>query len=180
MDALLDAAIREAYACAPQDVIVLHTLEISHPAFTEPVRVARWNVTDNEPARFKMRLEDDAVYDPGRIVEFIGLPFEITLPQKNTDSPGEFVLRLDNVGDALDEHLEAAALSGGTITAVYREYIKGEESSGPRSIWGGISIKSPRMEGQTITAQGSVLDWMFWPFGSLITPEKYPAAVRGR
>ena len=45
-DPALSEAIREAYASAPADVVVLHTLEIWHPSFTEdgvakPIRVVR-------------------------------------------------------------------------------------------------------------------------------------------
>lgn len=177
----LEQAIAEAYACAPQDTIVLHTLEINHKSFTEPARVARWPVTDNEPTRFRCLLEDDAPYDPGRVVEFIGLPFEIITPEKSTENPGQFQIKIDNIGDSLDEYLEAAALEGGSITAIYREFIKGsEETDGPRTVWGGIKISSPRMEGQTITFSGAVLDWMQRPFGYLYTPERYPALVRSR
>lgn len=44
MDPLLEKAIAEAYASAPQDVIPLHALEVNHFTFTEPVRVIRWPV----------------------------------------------------------------------------------------------------------------------------------------
>lgn len=180
-NALLEAAIAEAYASAPQDTIVLHTLELNHKSFTQPARVVRWPVTDNEPAVFHCLLEDDAAYDPGRVVDFIGLPFEIVTPEKSTENPGQFQIKIDNVGDMLDEQLEAAALEGGQITAIYREFIKGsEETDGPRAVWGGIQIASPRMEGQTITVSGAVLDWMHRPYGYLYTPERYPALVRSR
>lgn len=181
INATLDEAIREAYASAPVDVIVLHTLEINHPAFTAPARVCRWPVTDNEPTRFRCLIEPEALYNPGQVVDFIGLPFDITLPEKSTDNPGSFTLRLDNVGDTLDEELESAALFGSKITAIYREYIKGTETTdGPRSVWSDITITNPHMEGQTIVANGAVLDWLFKPFGSLYLPSDYPALVRGK
>lgn len=181
IDAELDAAIAEAYASAPQDVIVLHTLEINHPAFTQPARVCRWPVTDSEPTVFRCRLENDAPYNAGEVVEFVGLPFEIVLPEKSGENPGSFTLRLDNIGDMLDAELEAAAMYGSKITAIYREYIKGTESTdGPRTVWDDITITDPKMEGQSIVATGAILDWMFKPFGKLYLPSEYPALVRGR
>lgn len=178
---LLEQAIAEAYASAPAGVIVLHSLELNHKSFTQPARVIRWPVTDNEPETFQCRLEETAPYNPGQIVEFIGVPFEITLPVKSTDDTGQFSIRIDNVGDRLDHHMEAAAMSGGQITAIYREFIKGtEETDGPSSVWEGININSPRMEGQTIVVDGSILDWMNRSFGRLYTPERYPGLVRGR
>lgn len=177
----LEQAVAEAYASAPTDVVVLHTIEINHKSFSQPARVVRWPVTDNEPQVFRCLLEDTAPYDPGRVVEFIGLPFEVVLPSAATDETGQFSIRIDNVGDSLDEQLEAAALSGGQITAVYRQYIKGtEETDGPAAIWEGININSPRMEGQSLVADGAVLDWMSRSYGRIYTPEGYPGLVRGR
>ena len=37
----LSEAIKEAYASVPSHVIILHTLEISHPDFERPIRVVR-------------------------------------------------------------------------------------------------------------------------------------------
>ena len=176
----LDAAIQEAYAAAPQNVILLHTLEINHPAFSKPARVCRWPVTGNEPDTFRCLIESYALHNHGEVVEFVGLPFEITLPEKSTDTPGTFKLKLDNVGDTLDEELEAAVLYGSKITAIYREYIKGTEGTdGPRCVWDGITLTNPTMDGQSISADGSILDWMFKPFGRIYLPSNYPALVRG-
>ena len=40
-DPSLSAALQEAYAAAPSDVVILHTLDIRHPAFDRPIRVVR-------------------------------------------------------------------------------------------------------------------------------------------
>ena len=114
---LLEQAIAEAYASAPADTIVLHSIELNHKSFTQPARVIRWPVTDNKPDIFRCLLEDTAPYDPGKVVEFIGAPFKIMLPTQSTDETGQFSIRIDNIGDRLDGDLEAAALSGGQLTA---------------------------------------------------------------
>ena len=180
MNALLEKAIAEAYAAAPVDVQVLHTLELMHKSFTQPARVARWPLEPNVK-RFSLRLEEDADYDPGAVVEFIGLPFEISLPEKTENSPGEFSLRIAGVGDFFDADLEAAALSGGAITAVYREYVLGREDEGPAQVWPGIHINSPSLDAGSgaLQATGTVLDWVNRKFGRLYTPGRYPALVRG-
>jgi hypothetical protein len=180
MNELLEKAIAEAYASAPQDVIALHSLEVNHPTFTKPVRVIRWPVAGPEPERFSCLLEEDAPYNPGQIVEFIGAPFEIVLPEKSLESPGQFSIRVDNIGDLLDEYLENAALQGGTITAIYREFLKDQELDGPASVWPGISLRSPRMEGQTLVMDGAVLDWLFRAWSTLYKPGDYPGLVAGR
>ena len=42
-DSTLSQVIMEAYAAAPSDVVVYHTLEINHAAFTQPIYVVRDN-----------------------------------------------------------------------------------------------------------------------------------------
>ena len=121
----LEQAIREAYASAPSDTVILHTLELRHPAFMddegEPtaIRVVR-NFADQEswlslggaevqavldamPAQARdlaglvARLEADAPKDPGRMVPFIALGFELELPTVDTAPVPEISVTLDNV-----------------------------------------------------------------------------------
>ena len=61
----LSEALREAYASAPSDVVILHTLELRHPSFIDDdgdsiaIRVVR----DNQD--LKARLESSAPLDGG-------------------------------------------------------------------------------------------------------------------
>jgi hypothetical protein len=176
----MEASIAEAYASAPQNAIVLHALEVNHPTFTEPVRVIRWPVAGPEPEMFLCLQEGDAPYHPNQTVPYIGAPFEVVPPEKSMESTGTFTLRVDNIGDLLDEYLENAALEGGAITAIYREFLKGQEMDGPASVWPGIALQSPRMEGQTLVMDGAVLDWVFRKYGNLYLPGDYPGIIAGR
>jgi hypothetical protein len=181
MDEHTKKALEEAYACAPQDIIPLHSLEITHRTFTDPIRIIRWPVVGAEPEKFKCLLEDDALYNPGQIVEFIGAPFEILLPEKDTENPGQFKLSVEGAGSLFYEYMHNAALGGGKITAVYREYIKGDEQlDGPSSVWPQMTLSSPRMEGMTFLINGAVMNWMFSAFGGVMLPGDYPGLVIGR
>lgn len=178
MNAELEQAIIEAYACAPQDVIILHTLEINHKAFAHPARVARWGTPGPDVERFMCKLENTAPHNPDEIVEFIGMPFEILLPEKSDSTPGELSLRVSGIGYELDADLEAASLSGGQISCIYRTYIHGEELKGPGEVWPGLAIKSPQSEGpDSMTAVGNILGWLNRKFGRKYTPNDYPALV---
>jgi len=174
---LLARALMESYASAVQDTIVLYTLEINHKVFDKPARVARWSAACATPEKFLCKLEDDAPYNPGEVVEFIGLPFEVKFPDKSEDSTGEFQFQVHGVGFELDADLEAAALSGGKIAATVRVYIKGEELSGPAEVWPGINIINPAVDANTgdVTANGSLFGWLDRVFGYNYTPGKYPA-----
>ncbi len=175
----LQEAVKEAYASATVDVTVLHALEIWHDTFSVPARVIRWPVEGAEPTEFSCLLESDAPHDAGETVTFYGVPFDIKLPEKGQDTPGEFEVSIAGAADYIEPLLENAALGGGEITAVYRTFIKGEEDQGPTEVWPDIYLHSPSVDGSTgvITIKGSVLDWLNRKFGRLITPGAYPALV---
>lgn len=179
-NATLQAALEEAWASAPDDVIVLETLEIMHDTLTTPIRLVRWPVVDSQPVIFKLRLEATAPIDGGEVVEFIGAPFEITLPDQEMGTIGSFTISIDGVDDLLDEYMRNAALSGGVISAVFREYIKEMADEGPGTVWSGIELSSPRVEGMTFVVEGAVLNWMQRAYGSLYTAMQYPGLVAGR
>lgn len=178
---LLQRAVLESYASAVQETVLLYALEFNHKSFTQPARVVRWSAATPTPEKFLCKLEDDAPYNPGQVVEFIGLPFEVKFPDKTEDNAGEFRFQINGVGFELDADLEAAALCGGKITAILRVYVKGEEKEGPAEVWPGINIKSPAIDAATgdATASGSLFDWLNRTFGYNYTPGKYPALSKG-
>lgn len=174
---LLARAVLESYASAVQDTILLYTVEFNHKAFSQPARVARWSAAQPTPEKFQCKLEDSAPYNPGQVVEFIGLPFEVQMPDKTEDNAGEFKFKVQGVGFELDADLEAAALEGGKIEAILRIYVKGEELQGPAEVWPGINIANPAIDATTgdVTASGSLFGWLNRTFGYNYTPGKYPA-----
>lgn len=174
---LLHKALLESFASATQEIILLYTLEFNHKAFKEPARVCRWSAATPEPERFSCKLENNAPNNAGEVVEFIGLPFEVQFPDKTQNNAGEFTFKISGVGFELDADLEAAALSGGKITAILRIFIKGHELEGPVEVWRNINIKNPAIDATTgdVTATGSFFDWIDRTFGYNYTPGKYPA-----
>lgn len=110
--ASLSDAIQEAYASAPCDVVILHTIELNHPAFEHPVRVVRdhQNLTAN--------LEN------GDEVEFVALAFDFTLPpESETGGVPEIVVSVDNVSRLLAPYLDQAVQSLDPVTMTYRPYL---------------------------------------------------------
>lgn len=177
----IERALEEAYASAPQDIIVLDTLEIYHRTFDTPIRIVRWPITGPQPDVFKLRLESNAPADPGKTVDFIGAPFEMKVPDVSLqDVVGTFEMRVDFIGDYLDQHMETAALDGGIITGTYRTFIKGMENQGPSSRWSDLEFENPRFEGMTFVINAATLRWAVRPYGRLYTAMEYPALVAGR
>ncbi len=141
----LSAAIQEAYAAAPSDVVILHTLEIRHPTFTQPIRVVRnfadeesWvalggaevqavldamDPEDRDLVGLVARLEADAPEDAGQMVPFIALAFELDLPPVDTVPVPEITVTMDNVGREITDALDEAAVSQDKIEVTYRPYL---------------------------------------------------------
>ena len=130
-DPSLSEALREAYASAPSDVVILHTLELRHPSFKDEqgeciaIRVVR----DNQD--LTARLEAAAPLNPGEKVTFIAMGFELELPPVNTAPVPEITITLDNVSQEIVKHLEAASFSQSKIEITYRPYLS-DDLEGPQ------------------------------------------------
>ena len=121
----LSQALKEAYASAPSDDVILSTLELWHPSFTDPIRV----VCDTQD--FSAFLEADAPRDGGQEVTFIGLPFDFSLPDVDDQSLGQLVISIDNVSTEITKNVELAMQSPEKIQAIYRPYLQ-SDPSGPQ------------------------------------------------
>jgi hypothetical protein len=130
-DTTLSQAIREAYASAPSDVVILHTLEIRHPDFIDDdghsiaVRVVR------DHRDLTARLEMSASLNAGEMVTFTAMGFDLDLPPVDTAPVPEIAITLDNVSRQIVKHLDAAVQSQEMITVTYRPYLS-NDLSGPQ------------------------------------------------
>lgn len=119
-DSTLSQAIKEAYASAPSDVIVYHTLEINHPAFTQPIYVVR----DNADLTATLETEEE--------VTFIRYAFDLVKPEVSATGVPQCTITIDNVSREILANIQLALQSIDTITVVYREYIS-TDLSGPQN-----------------------------------------------
>lgn len=122
-DSTLSEALKEAYASAPSDVILLHTLELRHPAFVDAsgnptaIRVVRDHVSH------RCFLEETAPLNPGQEVEFVAMAFDLELPPVNTTPLPEITLTLDNVNREIMDYLDLAVEGQDMIEMTYRPYL---------------------------------------------------------
>jgi hypothetical protein len=122
----LTQAIKEAYASAPSDQIILHTLELRHPAFLDDsgnrtaIRVVRDHLD------LFARLEDGAPIQGGETVRFVAMGFELDLPPVDTMPVPEISVTLDNVSREIVRNLDAAAESQSVIEVTYRPYLSSD------------------------------------------------------
>ena len=109
-DSTLSEALKEAYASAPSDVILLHTLELRHPTFVDDhgnstaIRVVRDHINHT------CTLENSAPLNPGEAVEFIAMAFDLELPPVNNTPTPEISVTIDNVSTEMIAYLDRLSL----------------------------------------------------------------------
>ena len=170
-DPALSQAIREAYAAAPTDEVILHTLELNHSAFTQPIRVVRDHVD------LTATLESTAPVDPGAPVTFVAYAFEIEPPQIDGPRP-EVTIRIDNVSREITRNIEAAAVSGQPLTLIYRPYLS-TDTSGPQMdppLY--LTVTDIQADIWSVTARATFADLGNKRFpGEDYTSERFPGLV---
>ena len=116
-DSLLSQAIKEAYASAPDDAVIVHTLELRHAAFITPIRVCLGH------SLVSARLEATAPLNPNEFVDFQPFAFRFKQPDVQTEGLPEMELEIDNVTREIEEQVELAASSTEKVDVTYREYL---------------------------------------------------------
>ena len=172
-DPALSQALREAYAAAPADTVILHTLEIWHPSFEVPIRVVR------DHAELIARLETGAPRDAGQMVSFVALAFDLDLPPVDTAPVPEIAVTLDNVGQEIVDALEAAAISQDKIDIIYRPYLS-TDLEGPH-MDPPITLTLAEVEADTlrVTGRARMLDAGNKSFPSITyTAQRFPGLAR--
>lgn len=154
-NATLSEALKEAYASAPSDIVIVNTLEIRHPAFTAPIRVV------SDFVAVTAKLEANAPLNAGEMVEFLPFAFELSLPEMTDKGVPELGLRIDNVSREIMEHIELASPLPDKLEITYRAYLSNDLSSGPHNDPPlHLTIISIEADAVAITAKASVVDFI--------------------
>jgi Domain of unknown function (DUF1833) len=122
-DTTLTQALKEAYAAAPSNVVIYHTLEFRHPAFTTPIRVVR-DVED-----LTATLEASAPQNPSTAVNFQRFAFDFSKPEVSSSGVPQIQIEIDNVDRAIVANIELALQSTDLIKVTYREFISTDLSA---------------------------------------------------
>lgn len=128
MDAALSAAIKEAYASAPSDLVIHDTLEIWNVAMSAPIRVVRDDVA------LTARIEAGAPRDAGAMVTFAPYRFDLTLPEQITTGVPSATIEIDNVDRVIGAQIDLASKSGTETAVLFRRYLSSNLSVGPENL----------------------------------------------
>ena len=159
-DTTLSQAIQEAYAAAPTDEIVYHTLEFNHPLFPGPVRVVQG-------------FDEITAGTPPEVWQAV--PFDLKLPTLTNTGPPQLSITLDNVSRDLMRAIDVATESGEQVTVTYRAFLKsnlGQAQNNPPMV---LSIVTINATPTTITATASLSNFTNkrWP-RLIYRDEDYP------
>lgn len=173
VDTSLSAALKEAYAAAPQDVVILHTLEFRHPAFNEPLRVVLDHVDHT------CTLEAGAPENPSEAVLFVGYAFDIVLPGVDDGAAPEVVITIDNVTMEIEDNISAALLTTDKVMVTYRPYLSTDLSAPTMNPPLTLTITQITADQFQITARARMGDYANKAFPSeLYTATRFPGLVR--
>ena len=112
--ASLSDAIKEAYATAPSALIVLNTLEIRHESIATPFYLIQ--------AQQNMML----TLGNGQVVEFLALPFDLTLPKAGDDGLQELNITIDNVDLQISDFLKKASTFASPVEILFSPYLSND------------------------------------------------------
>ena len=104
-------AEKEAYANADDNRVMLYTLELMHPQFTEALRI----VADNDSL--------SAEIETGDTVEFTPFFFSIKRPPISEEPDPSLQITVDNVSGFMTPYLDIASHSGDSIHVIFRPYL---------------------------------------------------------
>lgn len=107
----LTAAIKEAYATAPSNVVYLETLEISHPLVTPSIYLV------------KDRVNHDFTLETAAVKTFRACSFRLTLPTSGESGVQEIGIAIDNVDRAIGDFLNTVKESLTPASLTFRPYL---------------------------------------------------------
>ena len=151
-DPTLAQAIKEAYASAPSDVVIYHTLEINHPAFSQPIYVVR------------DRVDLVAHLEGGNEVTFIRFAFNLVKPEISATGVPQCTIEIDNVSREILAAVQLAIASPEKITMTYREYLSTDLSTpqnNPPMVLTVMSIKADVFKVTAIAGFGDLANKRF-------------------
>jgi len=165
-DSTLSQAIKEAFAAAPAGVIVYNTLEISHPAFSQPIYIVRDTA------------DLDAKLETGEAVTYIRFAFDLKKPEVSATGVPQCTIEIDNVSREILANVQLAIRSTEKITVTYREYLS-TDLSGPQNnppmVLTVFSIKADVFKVTAVAGFGDLNNKRF-P-GVEYTAERFPGLV---
>lgn len=172
------AAIAEAYASAPSDVVLLETIELRHADFVDANDQPTALRFVNDFADLSATLEATAPMNPGEAVTFTRCAFEAVLPDVNNSGATELKLRVCNATREILRYARLAAKSQAKLYVTYRMYLSTDTTqphTKPFTLVGS-AVETPDASTVQLTCSLTNLSNKKFP-GDNYTAERFPGLV---
>jgi hypothetical protein len=166
-------AYMEAMARAPVSRTIIDTLELYHPSWPEPIRIAR------DQQDLQATLEDDAPFNAGEVVTFTALPVDVQWPDESDDQKATSArLSIDGVSAFVSQYLDASLETLDPISVILREYASDDTSRPCRLPALQLELQDVALNEQRITASAIYTDPVNRSFpGKDYQSREYPGLV---
>lgn len=159
-------ALASAYASAPEDEVVLDTLEFRHPSFVDAGQPFAIRVV-NDHSDLVATLEDDAPLNDGETVTFKSVYFTFTRPpESDSGSTPEVEISVNNVARHLMPYLDVAKESRVPIEVTWRPYLASDLSAPHMNPPLTLTLRSISCDMMNVTARAGFSD---------LTNRRFPA-----
>ncbi len=163
MNPALQDAILEAYALAPSNSVILHTLEIRQEGVQDPIYIAR-------SRRGFAALDED-----GNERYFEPSGFDFTLPPSSEDGFQSLNIAVDNIGRRATDFVDTAQSEEVPVLAIYRPYVSDDLSQPQMSPPLVLYLKDVKTDAFQIIGRATFMDIVNMPFPSeLYNRERFP------
>jgi len=146
MNPALQDAIREAFAIAPTNQVIFHTLEIRQVGVQQPVYIA------------KTRRGFTAVLETGSARFFEACGFDFSLPPSNEDGFQSLNIAIDNVGRRVTDFIETAKSQVQPVEVLYRPFLSTDLSRPQMSPPLVLFLKDVKVETMQVTGRATFMD----------------------
>lgn len=178
-DSSLEQALKEAYATAPVDVVILHTLEFRHPNFLNEFNQPTAIRVVLDHADHECRLEDTAPLNAGSYVTFVRFAFEFTLPEVQNSAVPEIIISMDNVSRDIEDNLALAVASPYKVEVTYRPYLSNDLTAPQMDPPLTLTLTHVEADDFKVTARASYGDASNKAFPSeLYVASRFPGLIR--
>lgn len=171
------AAWEEAEASVPPTILVYHTLELQHPAFTDGVTPFAVRAVAGDYKDQTFTLEVGATLNGGEAVLFKAIPFYSEMPEVSEGKTPEIKITIDSVGEEIIPYLEAATQIRADMISIYRQY-RSDDLTAP--CYGPVEflIKQVTLKSSTIEGVAKIDDLVNRKFPSRVyTLTEYPGLI---
>lgn len=169
-------ALAAAYASAPEDEIILDTLEFNHPLFIDGDGQPMGIRVVNDHLPLMATLEADAPLNAGELVEFRCTQFNFRRPsESDSGSLPEIELQIDNAARVLMPYLDIVKNSRDPIKLIWRPYLVSDLSGPHINPPLTLTIRTVGGDMNSLTARAGFTDLMNRRFpASEYTSKKFP------